>query len=127
MANYETSFAPGSQVRFGSLDFIATGEGIALIPLPVQPASDAGSSNGSHHLSRECFMVDMHSAGDDDNDDGEEHTPPPNTAAPAKGPAGALIELGDTAAGKVLLWIIAIGLFAYGIFCIAEAKYRRAV
>ena len=25
-----------------------------------------------------------------------------------------------------VLWIIAIGLFAYGIFCIAEAKYRKA-
>jgi hypothetical protein len=37
-----------------------------------------------------------------------------------------LIELADTTWGKVLLWIIAIGLFAYGIFCIAEAKYRKA-
>ncbi len=44
----------------------------------------------------------------------------------AKGPSGALIELADTTGGKVLLWIIAIGLFAYGIFCIAEAKYRKA-
>jgi hypothetical protein len=44
----------------------------------------------------------------------------------AKGPSGALIELADTTAGKVLLWIIAIGLFAYGLFCIAEAKYRKA-
>ena len=44
----------------------------------------------------------------------------------AKGPSGALIELADTAWGKVLLWIIAIGLFAYGVFCIAEAKYRKA-
>jgi len=44
----------------------------------------------------------------------------------AKGPSGALIELADTALGKVLLWIIAIGLFAYGLFCIAEAKYRKA-
>jgi hypothetical protein len=44
----------------------------------------------------------------------------------AKGPSGALIELADTASGKVLLWIIAIGLFAYGVFCIAEAKYRKA-
>jgi hypothetical protein len=38
----------------------------------------------------------------------------------AKGTSGALIELGDTTADKVLLWIIAIGLFAYGTFCIAE-------
>jgi hypothetical protein len=44
----------------------------------------------------------------------------------AKGPSGALIELADTAWGKILLWVIAIGLFAYGIFCIAEAKYRKA-
>jgi hypothetical protein len=44
----------------------------------------------------------------------------------AKGPSGALIELGDTTWGKVLLWVIAIGLLAYGVFCIAEAKYRRA-
>jgi hypothetical protein len=44
----------------------------------------------------------------------------------AKGPSGALIELGDTTWGRVLLWVIAIGLFAYGVFCIAEAKYRKA-
>jgi hypothetical protein len=44
----------------------------------------------------------------------------------AKGPSGALIELADTGWGKFLLWVIAIGLFAYGIFCIAEAKYRKA-
>jgi len=44
----------------------------------------------------------------------------------AKGPSGALIELADTTWGKVMLWIIAIGLFAYGVFCIAEAKYRKA-
>ncbi len=44
----------------------------------------------------------------------------------AKGPSGALIELADTAWGKVMLWVIAIGLFAYGVFCIAEAKYRKA-
>ena len=44
----------------------------------------------------------------------------------AKGPSGALIELADTTWGKVLLWIIAIGLFAYGVFCIAEAKFRKA-
>jgi hypothetical protein len=44
----------------------------------------------------------------------------------AKGPSGALIELADTTAGKLLLWVIAVGLFAYGVFCIAEAKYRKA-
>ena len=44
----------------------------------------------------------------------------------AKGPSGALIELAETTWGKALLWIIAIGLSAYGVFCIAEAKYRKA-
>jgi uncharacterized protein DUF1206 len=44
----------------------------------------------------------------------------------AKGPSGALIELGNTTLGKVMLWVIAIGLLAYGVFCIAEAKYRKA-
>ena len=44
----------------------------------------------------------------------------------AKGPSGALIELGDSAWGKWLLWFVAVGLFAYGIFVIAEAKYRKA-
>ena len=44
----------------------------------------------------------------------------------AKGPSGALIELAGKGWGQALLWAIAIGLFAYGIFCIAEAKYRKA-
>ena len=44
----------------------------------------------------------------------------------AKGPSGALLELADTTWGRVLLWVIAIGLFAYGVFCMAEAKYRKA-
>ena len=37
-----------------------------------------------------------------------------------------MIELADTTVGKLMLWIIAIGLFAYGIFSFAEAKYRKA-
>jgi Domain of Unknown Function (DUF1206) len=44
----------------------------------------------------------------------------------AKGPSGALIELANEGWGQSLLWVIAIGLFAYGVFCIAEAKYRKA-
>lgn len=44
----------------------------------------------------------------------------------AKGPSGALIELGREGWGQLLLWVIAIGLFAYGVFCVAEAKYRKA-
>jgi hypothetical protein len=44
----------------------------------------------------------------------------------AKGPSGALIELSNEAWGMALLWVIAVGLFAFGIYCIAEAKYRKA-
>jgi hypothetical protein len=44
----------------------------------------------------------------------------------AKGPSGALIELAGEGWGQWLLWVIAIGLFAYGVFCVAEAKYRKA-
>jgi Domain of Unknown Function (DUF1206) len=44
----------------------------------------------------------------------------------AKGPSGALIELGGEGWGQLLLWVIAVGLFAYGVFCVAEAKYRKA-
>jgi hypothetical protein len=44
----------------------------------------------------------------------------------AKGPSGALIELAGEGWGQWLLWLIAIGLFAFGVFCIAEAKYRKA-
>lgn len=41
MASHDTSFAPGSLILFGSLDFLATGEGIELIPLLVLPARSA--------------------------------------------------------------------------------------
>lgn len=44
----------------------------------------------------------------------------------AKGPSGALIELSNEDWGKALLWVIAVGLFAFGIYCIAEANYRKA-
>ena len=41
MANHDISFAPGSLIRFGSLDFLATVEGIELIPILVLPARPA--------------------------------------------------------------------------------------
>ena len=44
----------------------------------------------------------------------------------AAGPSGALLELAGTSWGPLLLWAIALGLFAYGIFCIAESRYRTA-
>jgi hypothetical protein len=43
----------------------------------------------------------------------------------AKGPSGALLELADEGWGQLVLWLIAVGLFAYGVFCLAEARFRR--
>jgi hypothetical protein len=44
----------------------------------------------------------------------------------AAGPSGALIQLAEEPWGPVVLWVIAVGLFVYGVFCICEAKYRKA-
>ena len=44
----------------------------------------------------------------------------------AKGLSGALQELAGEGWGRLLLWVIALGLFCYGLFCVAEAKYRKA-
>jgi Domain of Unknown Function (DUF1206) len=43
-----------------------------------------------------------------------------------KGLSGLLAELAGQGWGQVLLWLIALGLFAYGLFAFAEARYRRA-
>lgn len=39
---------------------------------------------------------------------------------------GALQVLAQQTWGDALLWFVAVGLFLYGGFCFAEAKYRRA-
>ncbi len=44
----------------------------------------------------------------------------------AIGLSGALLVLSRQAWGEALLWFVAVGLFLYGAFCFAEAKYRRA-
>ena len=44
----------------------------------------------------------------------------------SKGISGALAELAQNGWGRVVLWFVAIGLVLFGIFCFAEAKYRRA-
>ena len=44
----------------------------------------------------------------------------------AKGLSGALQELSGEGWGQLLLWGVALGLLAYGLFSVAEAKYRRA-
>ncbi len=43
-----------------------------------------------------------------------------------KGISGVLQELADVAWGQVLLWLVAFGLILYALFCLAEAKFRRA-
>lgn len=43
-----------------------------------------------------------------------------------KGLSGLLAELAGNPLGQVALWVIAVGTFAYGVFVLAEAKYRRA-
>lgn len=44
----------------------------------------------------------------------------------AVGLSGALQALTERGWGEAVLWIVAIGLFLFGIFTFAEAKYRRA-
>ena len=44
----------------------------------------------------------------------------------AKGLSGALQELSGEGWGQLILWGVAFGLLAYGLFSVAEAKYRRA-
>lgn len=43
-----------------------------------------------------------------------------------KGLSGLLAELAGQSWGQLVLWMIAIGLFAYGLFSFAEARYRSA-
>jgi hypothetical protein len=44
----------------------------------------------------------------------------------AVGLSGALAALSAQPWGEAVLWLVAVGLFLYGCFCFAEAKYRRA-
>jgi hypothetical protein len=44
----------------------------------------------------------------------------------AIGLSGALQVLSERSWGQAVLWIVAVGVFLYGVFCFAEAKYRRA-
>ena len=43
-----------------------------------------------------------------------------------KGLSGLLADLSGNPLGRVVLWVIAIGTLAYGVFTLAEAKYRRS-
>lgn len=44
----------------------------------------------------------------------------------AVGLSGALTALAERGWGQAVLWLVAFGLFLYGCFCFAEARYRRA-
>lgn len=48
-------------------------------------------------------------------------------ASEAGGLSEALRSLSGNTWGQVLLWVIAVGLVFYGLFALAEARYRRAV
>lgn len=43
-----------------------------------------------------------------------------------KGLSGILTELAGKSWGQLLLWLLALGVMAYGLFSFAEARYRRA-
>lgn len=43
----------------------------------------------------------------------------------ARGLSGALSALGEQPFGALILWLIAVGLMAYGIYQLIEARYRR--
>ncbi len=43
----------------------------------------------------------------------------------SKGISGSLQELAQHSWGRVLLWATALGLFAFGLFCLTESKLRR--
>ncbi|CAN5435793.1 DUF1206 domain-containing protein [soil metagenome] len=47
-------------------------------------------------------------------------------ATEAKGISGAMRELGGEAWGRLLLWAVAAGLMAFGVFLVAQVRYRRA-
>ena len=44
----------------------------------------------------------------------------------AKGLSGTLQELAGEGWGQAVLWGVAVGLLAFGLFCLAEARYRRS-
>jgi hypothetical protein len=43
----------------------------------------------------------------------------------SKGVSGSLRELAQHDRGRFVLWATAVGLFAFGLYCLAEAKYRK--
>ena len=46
-------------------------------------------------------------------------------AKESRGLSGSVQELADNSAGKVVLWLVALGFLAFGLFTLAEAKYRK--
>jgi hypothetical protein len=52
---------------------------------------------------------------------------PPSQYDPneSKGISGSLQELAEHSWGRIVLWATAIGLFLFGLFCLAESRYRK--
>lgn len=46
-------------------------------------------------------------------------------AQASRGLSGSVQELADNSAGKVVLWLVAIGFMAFGLFTLAESRYRK--
>jgi hypothetical protein len=44
----------------------------------------------------------------------------------SKGISGSVQELAEHSWGRIVLWATAIGLFLFGVYCLAEAKYRKS-
>ena len=43
----------------------------------------------------------------------------------SRGSSGSLQELAQHSWGRIILWATALGLFCFGLFCLAESRYRR--
>jgi hypothetical protein len=46
-------------------------------------------------------------------------------ASETKGISGSLAELASHPWGRAVLWATAVGLFIFGVYCLAESRYRR--
>jgi hypothetical protein len=43
----------------------------------------------------------------------------------SKGVSGSLQQMAEHGWGRLVLWATAVGLFAFGVYCLAEARYRK--
>ena len=45
----------------------------------------------------------------------------------SRGISGSLQEMAEHGWGRAVLWLTAVGLVAFGVYCLAEARYRRKI